>query len=194
MRVVLVTGFTGLFVPNRLYDLGCFCSIMSRIINLKQFFLGFGAGLGDGVLNRRSGLTILLGDLFIGAGRFACRLPTGSRFIVGRGAGIGIRFVPEKSPAAPGFRARVVGARAGGRAGGAGGRRRPWTLCSWVLRIPGIDNKVCLVNHHGALPPSVQATGRRSRDDQGHCVTNRLFGNSEQTKHARGHNLNTTVI
>ena len=84
---------------------------MSRIINLKQFFLGFGAGLGDGVLNRRSGLTLLLGDLFIGAGRFACRLPTGSRFIVGRGAGSGIRFVPEKSPAAPGFRARVVGAR-----------------------------------------------------------------------------------
>ena len=111
MRVVLVTGFTGLFVPHRLYDLGCFCSIMSRIINLKQFFLGFGAGLGDGVLNRRSGLTILLGDLFIGAGRLACRLPTGNRFIVGRGAGIGIRFVPEKSPAAPGFRARIVGAR-----------------------------------------------------------------------------------
>ena len=99
MRVVLVVGFTGLFVPHRLYDLGCFCSIMSRIINLKQFFLRFGAGLGGGVLNRRSGLTILLGDLFSGAGRFACRRPTGSR------------FVPEKSSAAPGCRARVVGAR-----------------------------------------------------------------------------------
>jgi len=26
-------------------------------------------------------------------------------------------------------------------AGGPAERRRPWTLCSWVLRIPGIDDK-----------------------------------------------------
>ncbi|ERH24854.1 hypothetical protein HMPREF1979_01029 [Actinomyces johnsonii F0542] len=67
-------------------------------------------------------------------------------------------------------------------------------MCSWDLRIPGIDNKVCLVNHHRTPSPPAQETGRLPRDDQGHCVTNRLFGNSEQTKHARGHNLNTTVI